>query len=72
MDNIVNNKDESDRFFTVRDNVRKLVDTCKNTNTEVYIQHLIIDMNKKDYEVEQYIKNWVDYTGDKVRNLDDA
>ena len=44
---------------------------CKNTNTEVYIQHLIIDMNKKDYEVEQYIKNWVDYTGDKVRNLDD-
>ena len=53
----VNNKDESDRFFTVRDNVRKLVDKHKNTNTEVYIQHLIIDMNKKDYEVEQYIKN---------------
>ena len=61
----VNNKDESDRFFIVRDNVRKLVDACKNTNTEVYIQHLIIDMNKKDYEVEHYIKNWVDYTGAK-------
>ena len=34
--------------FTVRDNVQ-ISDTRKNT-TEVYIQHLIIDMNKKDYE----------------------
>ena len=70
MDVPVNNKDESDRFFTVRDNVRKLVDAnTKNTNTEVYIQHLIIDMNKKDYEVEQYIKNWVDYTGAKSQKF---
>ena len=61
----VRKKDTSDRFFRVRDNVRKLVEACKGTNTEVSIQHLIIDVNKKDYEVEQYKKNWVDYTGAK-------
>ena len=61
----VRKKDTSDRFFRVRDNVRKLVEACKDTNTEVSIQHLIIDVNKKDYEVEQYKKNWVDYTGAK-------
>ena len=61
----VRKKDTSDRFFRVRENIRKLVEACKGTNTEVSIQHLIIDINKKDYEVEQYKKNWVDYTGAK-------
>ena len=26
-------------------------------------QHLILDPEKKDYEVEQLRKNWIDYTG---------
>ena len=55
-------KDKSDRYLTVRENVRKLVEACKGTNTEIHANHLIIDINQKDYEVEQYRKNWVDVT----------
>tara|TARA_B100000745_G_C20142471_1_gene391738 strand:- start:567 stop:1535 length:969 start_codon:yes stop_codon:yes gene_type:complete len=58
-------KDKSDRFLKVRDNVSKLVDICKDTNTEIHANHLIIDINQKDYEVEQYIKNWVNITNTK-------
>ena len=58
-------KDTSDRYLTVRENVRKLVEACEGTNTEIHANHLIIDMKQKDYEVEQYIKNWVDITRTK-------
>ena len=68
----VRKKDTSDRFFRVRDNVRKLVEACKDTNTEVSIQHLIIDVNKKDYEVEQYKKKLGRLYRCKVRDLVNA
>ena len=50
-------------FKYVRENVKNLVRQTKGTNTRVQSQHLILDPEKKDYEVEQLRKNWIDYTG---------
>ena len=52
-----------DAFKYVRENVKNLVRQTKGTNTRVQSQHLILDPSKKDYEVEQLRKNWIDYTG---------
>ena len=52
-----------DAFKYVRENVKNLVRQTKGTNTRVQSQHLILDPEKKDYEVEQLRKNWIDYTG---------
>ena len=42
-----------DAFKYVRENVKNLVRQTKGTNTRVQSQHLILDPEKKDYEVEQ-------------------
>ena len=52
-----------DAFEEVRDNAKYLVDVCKETNTEIHSNHLITNSEYVDFEVEQYIKNWVEYTG---------
>ena len=52
-----------DAFKYVRENVKNLVRQTKGSNTRVQSQHLILDPEKKDYEVEQLRKNWIDYTG---------
>ena len=49
-------------FNKVRENVKNLVRQTEGTNTRVQSQHLILDPEKKDYEVERE-KNWIDYTG---------
>jgi MoaA/NifB/PqqE/SkfB family radical SAM enzyme len=51
-----------DAFEEVRENARYLVEACKNTNTEVHSNHLVIDANNVEYEVGQYIENWVNVT----------
>lgn len=56
---------KKDAFHQVRENVKKLVELCKGTNTSVEAQHLVLNINEKDYEIEQYQKNWVDYTNTK-------
>ena len=40
-----------DAFKYVRENVKNLVRQTKGTNTRVQSQHLILDPEKKDYEV---------------------
>jgi radical SAM protein with 4Fe4S-binding SPASM domain len=55
-----------DAFDRVRKNVKSLVELCKGTNTEIHSNHLITNNDNREYEVEQYRKNWVDYTGTKA------
>ena len=52
-----------DSFELVRENAKYLVKVCDGTNTEVHSNHLVIDSNNVEYEVSQYIENWVNVTG---------
>ena len=54
---------DCDGFNQVRENVKKLVKACKHTNTEVHANHLIIQPDLKEWEIQKYRENWVDYTG---------
>ena len=53
-------------YQLVRDNAKRFVDMAKGTPTEMHINHLIIDQDNVDYEVETYQKNWGQYTGAKT------
>ena len=54
---------DCDGFNQVRENVKKLVKACKHTNTEIHANHLIIQPDLKEWEIQKYRENWVDYTG---------
>ena len=57
-----------DVFDEVRDNVKNFVDLNQEMggSSEVHIHHLVTDIDNRDYETEQYRKNWSDYTGAKA------
>ena len=55
-----------DAFELVRDNVKYLIQQCKGTPTKIFLSHLITDEKNKEYELEQYKNNWVEYTGIKA------
>ncbi len=52
-----------DAFDLVRDNVRAFVEIREELEgkTELTLYHLITDIDRQDYEVEMYRKNWIDY-----------
>ncbi len=49
-------------FKYVRETVKNLVRQTKGTNTRVQSQHLILDPDKKEYEVDKLRKTRQDYT----------
>lgn len=58
-----------DSFATVRENLKGCLAVLKeNKRYQTFLQtnHLIHDYEQKDYEKEQYIKNWVEYLGVKA------
>jgi pyruvate-formate lyase-activating enzyme len=54
---------KKDAFNQVRENVKKLVEATSGTDTRIESQHLILDSDNKEFEVESLITNWVNYTG---------
>ena len=54
-----------DAYQRVRDNVKRFVELNRELGgeSEVHMYHLITDLAQKDYEIQQYKQNWVDYTG---------
>ncbi|KKM79906.1 hypothetical protein LCGC14_1345230 [marine sediment metagenome] len=54
------------KYQLVRDNAKRFVELAKGTPTEFHINHLIIDQDNINYEVETYRKNWGEYTGAKT------
>lgn len=54
-----------DGFEQVRENVKtfvRLIDEMDG-DTEMFLYHLITDIEQKDHEIEQYRRQWIDYTG---------
>jgi len=54
---------EKGDYNIVRENAKRFVELTKGTSTEMHINHLIIDRDNIDYEIEMYRKNWGEYTG---------
>jgi len=52
-------------YALVRENAKRFVELSKGTSTELHINHLIIDGDSIDYEVNLYRENWGGYTGAK-------
>jgi len=50
-------------YDLVRENAKRFVELAKGKNTEMHINHLIIDKDNIDYEIAMYRKNWGEYTG---------
>ncbi len=50
-------------YDLVRHNVRQFVRMAKGTQTEMHLNHLVINTEEVEYEVRQYRKNWGVYTG---------
>lgn len=55
---------EPGAFETVRQNALTY-NRLRNANNELGLYHLILDQKNKDFEIEQYRKNWVDVVGCK-------
>lgn len=55
--------DTANRFEMAKENARKASEYISkvNSNATLGSYHLIIDDNNIDYEVSQYIANWIDY-----------
>lgn len=51
-------------FELVRNNAKNFVSLSQG-RTELHLYHLITDSQQKDYEIEMYKSNWIDYTGAK-------
>lgn len=54
-----------DAFDLVRENVKtyKRISDARGGKSAVELYHTICDLSKKNEEVQQYIDNWIDYTG---------
>ena len=52
-----------DSFEKVRDSLKKCLEILKEKNytTQLQTHHLIQDYNQKDYQLNMYLKNWVNY-----------
>lgn len=52
-------------YELVRNNAKRFVELAEGTNTEMHINHLVIDRDNVDYEIATYRQNWGEYTGAK-------
>ena len=54
-----------DAFEKSREQVKEFIRIRKEIGgkTEITLYHMILDINRVEYEVEQYRKNWIDYCG---------
>lgn len=50
-------------YDDVRENVKRFSDMAFGTDTALHLNHLVIDRENMEYEVEQYQRNWGLYTG---------
>ena len=52
-----------DNFDNMRETLKKCIELLKRKKYDTFLQthHLIQDYEKKDYQLEMYKKNWIDY-----------
>jgi MoaA/NifB/PqqE/SkfB family radical SAM enzyme len=53
-------------FDKVRENVLRFAQIAQGTSSEVHFNHLVIDNERVEFEVEQYQKNWSGYIREHV------